>query len=430
MNFKNGQMIPLKDLTNRVKVGFVGSCNNDYCNSDEGYPMIRTTNLTNSGINLSNLKYVTKEFYEKYEKSQLHYGDILIARHGNNGLASLWTENFKAQCLNVVIVETNDEIADKYFLYYMINSIHVQKQLKAMVGGSVQGVVNTKDIADVLIPYYDLDTQRRLVDTLRKIDQKIELNTKINNNLFNLGKLIFKRWFVDFEFPNKNNKPYKSNKGEFKESVLGKIPSQWNIDNLGNYLKVSRGLSYKGKYLDEGIPLINLGNILPNGEFRDEKLKYYSGDYQEKHVIKEGDLVVANTDLTQDRLVIGSPIIIPNLNAEHMIFSHHLYKLSDLKLPKQFIYNNLMDSRYNYMVGSVATGTTVLALPKTDLEKYPIIIPEKEILFKYEKIMENIQKEKEKIYYENKKLMRLRDTLLPKLMSGEIDVSGINFDLE
>lgn len=159
-------------------------------------------------------------------------------------------------------------------------------------------------------------------------------------------------------------------------------------------MKVSRGLSYKGKYLDEGIPLINLGNILPNGEFRDEKLKYYSGDYQEKHVIKEGDLVVANTDLTQDRLVIGSPIIIPNLNAEHMIFSHHLYKLSDLKLPKQFIYNNLMDSRYNYMVGSVATGTTVLALPKTDLEKYPIIIPEKEILFKYEKIMENIQKEK------------------------------------
>ena len=251
-----------------------------------------------------------------------------------------------------------------------------------------------------------------------------------NNNLFNLGKLIFKRWFVDFEFPNKNNKPYKSNKGEFKESVLGKIPSQWNIDNLGNYLKVSRGLSYKGKYLDEGIPLINLGNILPNGEFRDEKLKYYSGDYQEKHMIKEGDLVVANTDLTQDRLVIGSPIIIPNLNAEHMIFSHHLYKLSDLKLPKQFIYNNLMDSRYNYMVGSVATGTTVLALPKTDLEKYPIIIPEKEILFKYEKIMENIQKEKEKIYYENKKLMHLRDTLLPKLMSGEIDVSGINFDLK
>ena len=187
MNFKNGQMIPLKDLTKRVKVGFVGSCNNDYCNPEEGYPMIRTTNLTNSGINLSNLKYVTKEFYEKYEKSQLHYGDILIARHGNNGLASLWSEKFKAQCLNVVIVETNDKIADKYFLYYMINSIHVQKQLKAMVGGSVQGVVNTKDIADVLIPYYDLDTQRKLVDTLRKIDQKIKINDEINNKITSLS---------------------------------------------------------------------------------------------------------------------------------------------------------------------------------------------------------------------------------------------------
>ena len=105
-----------------------------------------------------------------------------------------------------------------------------------------------------------------------------------------------------------------------------------------------------------------------------------------------------------------------------------MYKLSDLKLPKQYIFNNLMDSGYNYMVGSVATGTTVLTLPQKDFEKYPIIIPEKEILLKYENIMEHIQKEKEKIYFENKKLTKLRDKLLPKLMSGEIDVSGINYD--
>ncbi|WP_323737607.1 hypothetical protein PXD04_11225 (plasmid) [Methanosphaera sp. ISO3-F5] len=79
------------------------------------------------------------------------------------------------------------------------------------------------------------------------------------------------------------------------------------------------------------------------------------------------------------------------------------------------------------MVGSVATGTTVLALPKKDLEKY-IIIPEKDILIKYENIMDRIQKDKERICFENIKLTKLRDTLLPKLMSGEIDVSGINFD--
>ena len=114
--FKEGQKYPLKELVNKIKVGFVGSCNKYYCDSKNGIPMIRTTNLTDNGVNLENIKYVTEDFFNKNPKSQLHKGNILIARHGNNGLASIWTHNFKAQCLNIVIIEPNEKIMNNYYL--------------------------------------------------------------------------------------------------------------------------------------------------------------------------------------------------------------------------------------------------------------------------------------------------------------------------
>ena len=212
-----------------------------------------------------------------------------------------------------------------------------------------------------------------------------------------------------------------------KDSELGFIPIDWEIDILGNYLKIERGLSYKGKYLsDKGVPLINLGNILPNTEFRLEKLKFYSGEFDRKYEVNVGDILVANTDLTQDRLVLGSPIIVPSLiDAESIIYSHHINRLSNFKLPKFYIFYNLLSERYNHMVSGYATGTTVLAISKKSINDYQIVLPPEKLLLKFEEIAKNIEKIKDNNLLEIKKLTKIRDTLLPELMSGEIDVSNI-----
>ncbi|MBR0471646.1 MAG: restriction endonuclease subunit S [Methanosphaera sp.] len=420
MNFKNGQMIPLKDLTNRVKVGFVGSCNNDYCNSDEGYPMIRTTNLTNSGINLSNLKYVTKEFYEKYEKSQLHYGDILIARHGNNGLASLWTENFKAQCLNVVIVETNDEIADKYFLYYMINSIHVQKQLKAMVGGSVQGVVNTKDIADVLIPYYDLDTQRRLVDTLRKIDQKIELNTKINNNLLELSNIIFLNKFKDFN---------KYKEEDLKYTEIGFIPHNWDLLSLKEISDVAIGKTPPRKEQEwfstnqNDIKWVSIKDLGNSGTFIFETSEYLTEEAIDKFNVK---MIPKNTVLLSFKLTVGRIAITTENMVTNEAIAHFILN-EDNNISKEYLYLYLKNFNFESL-GS--TSSIAKAINSKIVKEIPVIIPNKNDIQEFNLIVQPIFETIYKNQLEINKLTNLRDTLLPKLMSGEIDVSEINFDLE
>lgn len=182
MSLEDVSIVPLKDVVKRVKVGFVGSCNDNYCSSNEGVPMIRTTNLTKEGVKLENLKFINKEFHDNNAKSQINYGDILIARHGHNGLASLWEHNFDAQSLNVVIVETNDSLADKYYLTYLINSPLIQKQIKSLTGGSVQSVVNTKDIADLLIPVPPLSKQKEIAYLISLFNKKIKVNKSINRS--------------------------------------------------------------------------------------------------------------------------------------------------------------------------------------------------------------------------------------------------------
>lgn len=182
LSLENVSIVPLKDVVKRVKVGFVGSCNNDYCSSDEGVPMIRTTNLTTEGIKLENLKYINNTFHIAHKKSQLHFGDILIARHGHNGLASLWEYKFDAQCLNVVVVESDESLANRYYLTYLINSPLIQKQIKSLTGGSVQSVVNTKDIADLLIPIPSLDKQKEIADFISLFNKKISVCKSINKN--------------------------------------------------------------------------------------------------------------------------------------------------------------------------------------------------------------------------------------------------------
>ncbi len=289
---------------------------------------------------------------------------------------------------------------NKYLYYLLINSINVIKRKST---GTVFDSINRKELEEIEVLDFDETQQNKIVNILFSIDQKIELNNQINDNLYKIIKIIYKEWF------------------ENGETINNGI-----LDKLGNYLEIERGLSYKGKFLaEEGTPMINLGNIMPNGVFRLEKNKFYTGDYKEKVTTNVGDIVIANTDMTQDRAVIGTPVIIPPIYDGQVIFSHHIYGLKNLKLPKMYIFYSLLSNRYNNIVAGSVTGTTVLALPKEIIQNYEILIPNKEKLNKFEEIAETMQKRREQIILENIQLEKLRDTLLPKLINGEINLENI-----
>ena len=413
MSLENVSIVPLKDVVKRVKVGFVGSCNNDYCSSDEGVPMIRTTNLTTEGIKLENLKYINNTFHIAHKKSQLHFGDILIARHGHNGLASLWEYKFDAQCLNVVVVEPDESLANRYYLTYLINSPLIQKQIKSLTGGSVQFVVNTKDIADLLIPIPSLDKQKEIADFISLFNKKISVCKSINKNLEKTLITIFNSWFINFE-------NYDNSKRMKIDDSYGEIPVDWSVEMLEDYVDFVTGVepgskNYHEKPEPNDIPFLRVGDLgsRDNGVFIDPSLS--------KNKILKYDDIVLSLDAT-----IG--IVKMGLEGAYSTGMRKLVIKND-NINQPFLYCLVKSNRIQRIIETFATGTTILHAGKS-IKHMNFVLSDKKTMDDFGKIgnpiISIILTNLKEIEY----LTNLRDTLLPKLMSGEIDVSKINCDLE
>jgi len=150
---KGWRMRKLEELTRQICVAFVGSVFEDYCEREQGVPMLRTTNLTENGLSFDDLKYVSRKFHQKNKKSQLNNGDLLVARHGSNGMPVIFDENFEANALNVIIIKPNIGLIGSKLIYCFLTSSYAREYVLGSVGGSVQEVLNTKKISELQIAF-------------------------------------------------------------------------------------------------------------------------------------------------------------------------------------------------------------------------------------------------------------------------------------
>jgi type I restriction enzyme S subunit len=184
----------LEELTNQICVAFVGSVYEDYCNKEVGVPMLRTTNITENGISYDDLKYVTKEFHQRNKKSQLSKGDLLVARHGSNGMPVIYDENFEANSLNVIIIKPNQKLMSSNLIYNFLTSDYAKDYILGSVGGSVQEVLNTKKIADLKIIFpADLSVINSLSLVLEIIGNSKSVYRKQLRRLVELKDLLLSR---------------------------------------------------------------------------------------------------------------------------------------------------------------------------------------------------------------------------------------------
>lgn len=164
----------LKNYCTRLNVGFVGTCEPFYTSETKGIMLIRTGNLKNESFSFEDMKFVTKSFHDSNKKSQVRVGDILIARHGDSGTAVLVPESVdRANTLNIVIIRPDNAMLDNKFSAYAINSYGVKKQVIESSAGSTQSVINTKEIAKLIIPLPSLPEQYAIGNALTSIDALI-----------------------------------------------------------------------------------------------------------------------------------------------------------------------------------------------------------------------------------------------------------------
>ncbi len=326
---------------------------------------------------------------------------------------------------NILCAVLNNKLAHPEYFYYQFNSKLSKDELSKITAGTQSRNISGSNLMKLLIIIPPMPEQQAIAKIFSDLDSKIELLQKQNQTLEKIGQALFKHWFVDFEFPNEG-KPYKSSGGKMVDSELGEIPKGWEVRKLGDFIFVERGLSYKGSGLcEDGIPMINLGNIAPNNHFRYEGLKFYAGEYKERNLVKPGDLVIANTDITQKREVLGSCLVVPaDLGSDKIIFTHHIYVVrhKNSKLSNHFLSFLLQIPEYRERATGFATGTTVLALPEDAILNFNFVLPPEHVTKKYNLLVTHIKNKASLNIIESKNLSKIRDSLLPKLMSGKIRV--------
>ena len=171
-NPKGWEKQPLNSICTKISVGFVGTCEPYYCSKEDGVAMLRTGNLGEGYLRLSNLKYVTYDFHDKQKKSQLTAGDLLIARHGDNGKAVLYNGEFnQANCLNIVILRPSNRLKSLY-VQFLLNNENTRKMMAGRTGGATQKVINTKEIQKLEVTVPPINFQNQFAERVAQIEKQ------------------------------------------------------------------------------------------------------------------------------------------------------------------------------------------------------------------------------------------------------------------
>jgi len=408
----------ISDIIDEISMGPFGSDIKVENFISSGTPVLNGSNLNRVKLIEDEFKYVSREKAKTFRKAIAKRGDIVITHRGTLGQISYIPDDSRFE--EYVIsqsqfrVALNRKLVDPRFFVYYFHSSEGQKRLlanKCHVGvpALAQATTNFKQIK---IPLPPLETQQKIAAFLSLLDSKIELNNHINSELDALTRTLFDYWFVQFDFPDANGKPYKSSGGKlvWNESIKREIPVQWEVVGLSDIANITMGQS----------PLGNSFNDKKNG------MIFYQGctDFGNRFPLvrqytteptrfaKEGNILLS----------VRAPVGALNIANENCCIGRGLAAL------------NSKDDCITYLFGVMTNlkqifdrrdkdGTTFGSITKDDLFSLKVVKPKKEIMKQYHEINRPIFEKQNKLEIENRQLSELRDWLLPMLMNGQVRVN-------
>lgn len=321
------------------------------------------------------------------------------------------------------IFRKKESVSNADYLYYLVSSTLVKEPaIKSMSGATGRQRANLDEIKQINVPDFNIVTQEKIAKILSNYDDLIENNNKRIKILEEMAQKIYKEWFVDFKFPGHKTTT-------FKDSELGKIPCNWDVKKVSEISTLSKGKSYKSLELvkeKEGLPFLNLKCIERDGGFRRDGLKWFNGKYTDTHITLPEDIIMAVTDMTQERRLVARPARIPHNWYKKYIMSMDLVKLiANDNIDKSYFYSLLKYSNFSDEVKNLANGTNVLHLNPQNIEQFELIVSDEDTRNLFGKIVKQIYDEIDVLYQKNETLKQTRDILLPRLISGEIDVKNM-----
>jgi type I restriction enzyme S subunit len=334
----------------------------------------------------------------------------------NDGKA--WLHNQR-----IGLVLSDPGTVESRFIYYLLNNPAVRDQISATATGTKVRHTAPRRIEAVQARFPPLATQRRIAAVLSAFDELIEINERRIELLEDLARSLYREWFVHFRFPGHEDV-------ELVDSELGPIPEGWEVKKLKEVVTLDKGLSYKGAHLtDVGRPMANLKCLAPSGGFRRGGTKPYSGAFKPRQAVSPGDLIVANTDLTQAGHVVGSPAIVPARNfTGGGLISHHLFAVRPVDGPVAvpFLFQMFAHERFRSFARGRASGTTVLGLRADDVQEFRFVAPPAWLRDAFGAIAAPLHQQADALRDLSEDRVATRDLLLPRLVTGRLDISDID----
>jgi len=385
-----------------------------------GTPIITVEHLGDNRVTYQNLPKVTDKDKERLKKYWLQTGDVVFSRVGSVDRRAYVTEKengwlFSGRCLRV---RANEQVANGQFLSYYFGQESFKACVRRIAVGATMPSINTKILSDIEIILPDLLTQRATAEILSSLDDKIELNNQINANLEALAQAIFKQWFIDFEVPDENGNPYKSSGGKMVESELGLIPADWRVGELQEIVNVKGGgtpSTKESSYWDGDIHWTSPKDL--------SKIRFPVLLDTEKKITAKGlnkissGLLPRGTLLMSSRAPIGYLAIteIETAINQGYIAINCCRSYSNLFMLHWLTQN--MDK-----VTAAANGSTFMEVNKANFKRIKLVVPD---IITHNHFINTIESSFEMLLNNEKetlKLKQLRDILLPKLISGQINI--------
>ena len=379
-----------------------------------GIPLVRTPNVGKGRLVLTNVHRVNSDVYKKRTLRAIpEEDDIIIAREAPVGNTAIIQKKQKV-CLGqrVVLLKPNKALVDPNFLVYYLLSNEVQHHLKIHANGAVVAHLNVADIRNLSVCLPSLCEQKKIGKSLKIIDDKIELNRRINDNLEQQAQALFKSWFVDFE-------PFKD--GEFVNSEFGMIPKGWRTGVLSDIIEILSGFAFKsntfefeGKYKLVTIKAVQDGYLELNGAdgINDVPVKVPRHCF-----LKKKDILLSLTGN------VGRCCLV---NSDNLLLNQRVAKIEPKKIADwayTYILFRLSDTK-TYLE-TISRGTAQANLSPIETANMPILIPTREVMDAFSVCATPLVNYSMVLTIEAEKLAQQRDTLLPKLMSGELKINDL-----
>lgn len=392
----------------------------DYVTS--GTPVINVRNIGFGNIRTEKLEYIADETVQRLSGHVLQVGDIVFGRKGAVERHVLVREGQRSwfqgsDCLRLRL--RTKRVLPQFLSYYLLTHEHQQWMQQQCSHGATMASLNQDIVGRIGFFAPEPVEQAAVVDILSAYDDLIENNTRRIAILEEMARRIYEEWFVRFRFPDHEGV-------RMVESELGLVPEGWQASTVADVAVVYRGRSYRGSELADsgGRPFVNLKCLERDGGFRASGLKRYTGEFKESHTVRPGDMVMAITDMTQERRIVARVGRVSGLDAGFGVFSMDLVRIASRGVyAEPYLYAMFRWSDFAAEVKQHANGANVLHLLPARIEEFAFACPPPHLAAKFAEILAPMLSLCDTLERKNVNLRATRDLLLPKLISGELDVS-------